>query len=332
MRTVPVGYLAAAVSAAEARGVDARSLLRAAGIAPHLLDDPRARFTSDQVAAFTRDLWRRADDELFGLGVAPVPRGTFRLVGHALIHCPDLATVVHRFVGFGTALPGLPRFALAAGDAGAVRLSMDLRGGADPGHLVTDFLLVFTHRFAGWLVGRRLAPVAVELPYPAPGDVVEYDRMFGVAPNFGAPRAALVFDERVLRLPIVRDEDALESYLREAPADVLARRDYGTTLADQVRTILERGTSRLGSDDIAERLALSESHLRRRLSEQGTSLTRIREELQRDAAITALARGEAVDVISARIGFSEPRAFRRAFRRWTGRSPSAYQAGAPDSD
>ena len=332
VRTVPVGYLAAAVEAAQGRGVDVRPLLVAAGIAPQLLADPRSRFTPDQVAAFTRALWRFADDELLGLGTAPVPRGTFRLVGYALIHSHDLGTAVDRFVSLRTAVPGLPRFSVAS-EAGGLHLAMDLRAGPDPGHLVTDFLLVFIHRFAGWLVGRRLGLLAVELPYDPPADVLEYDRMFGVAPQFGATRAALVLDRRATRLPIVRDETALEDYLRDAPADVLARRDYGTTLADQVRTILERGPSatRPGTEEIAERLSLSGSHLRRRLSEQGTSLSRIREELQRDAAITALTRGDPVDAISARIGFSEPRAFRRAFRRWTGRSPSEYQPGGSNS-
>ena len=65
--------------------------------------------------------------------------------------------------------------------------------------------------------------------------------MFGAPLRFDAPAPALVLDERLLDLPIVRDEAELDRYLRHSPADVLAQRDYGTTLADQVRNILERG-------------------------------------------------------------------------------------------
>ena len=323
VRTVPAGYVAAAVRAADSQGLDASPALAAGGIPRSLLDDPRARFTAEQTADFTRALWRLFDDEMFGLGRAPVPRGTFRLLSYAVIHAPDLRSVYQRLIGFGPALPGIPPFSMQLVD-GRVRLAADLRGVVDPGHLVADFLLVLTHRFSGWLVGQRLRLEAVELPHPASGDAVEYDRMFGAPLRFDASAAALVFDDRLLSLPIVRDEAALDEYLRHSPADALVRRDYGTTLADQVRTILERG--RPSSTDVATRLSISPQHLRRRLREEGTSLGAIRAELQRDAAITALARGEAVETVSARLGFSEPSAFRRAFKRWTGSTPGAYQA------
>jgi AraC-like DNA-binding protein len=328
VRTVPVGYVAAAVGAAEARGFDVTPVLATAGISRVLLGDPRARFTPEQVAVFTRALWRLSDDEMFGLGRAPVPRGTFRLVCYALINSPDLRTVYERMVEFGPVIAGVPSVSMAI-DGGQVHLAADTTGVADPGHLVTDFMLVLTHRFSGWLVGQRLRLDAVELPYARPADALEYDLMFGAPLHFDAAGPALVLDERLLDLPIVRDEAELDDYLRHSPADALAQRDYGTTLADQVRNILERGVRGdwPAADEIAKRLSISAQHLRRRLRDEGTSAGAIREELLRDTAITGLARGEAVEAVSSRLGFSEPSAFRRAFKRWTGATPAAYQSG-----
>jgi AraC-like DNA-binding protein len=112
-------------------------------------------------------------------------------------------------------------------------------------------------------------------------------------------------------------------------------REKGGSAAEPVRRILERG---LGGDwpsseQVAARMSVSLQHLRRRLREEGTSISQIREKILKDAAIASLARGdEPVSKLSARLGFSEPSAFRRAFRRWTGRPPGAfrslpYQAG-----
>ncbi len=327
-RTVPVTYIRAAMDAARARGLDLGPVLAAAGIPASLLDDDRARFTPDQVAAFVRGLWRLTDDEMLGLGRGPVPRGTFRLLSYALINSPDLRTVCKRITEFGPALPALPRYEITMGPE-VTRLEADMTGISDPGHLVSDFMLVLIHRFTGWLVGQRIPLAGVELPFPRPANAEEYDLMFGAPLRFDAPRPAIEYPSSLLSLPIVRDERDLEEYLKVSPADVLARRDYGTTLAEQVRRILERGLRGEwpSSDDVAARLSISPQHVRRRLREEGTSIGEIREELLRDAAIAGLSRGDSVEELSARLGFSESSAFRRAFKRWTGATPTAYQPG-----
>lgn len=325
-RTVPVTFVRAAIEAAAARGIDLAPLATEAGIPDALLADDRGRCTPEQVTRFVRSMWRISEDEMFGMGRGPMPRGTFRLVCYALINSPDLRTVCQRLTEFGPALPALPGFSIQVGPQ-TTRLEADLTGIDDPYHLLTDFMLTLIHRFTGWLVGKRIALRVVDLPYPQPAHAAEYDLIFGAPIRFDRPRPAIEFDTKLLSLPIVRDERELEQYLQHSPADLLARRDYGTTLADQVRRILEQGLSGEwpGSEDVAARLSISPQHVRRRLREDGTSLGGIKEDLLRDAAIAGLSRGEPVEAISARLGFSEASAFRRAFKRWTGTTPAAYQ-------
>src|SRR5262245_7689647 len=114
-RTIPVQFVRAAIEGATARGVDLSPALSRAGITPTLLADDRARFSPTQVTTFVKAMWRQSEDEMFGMGRAPVPSGTFRLVCYALISAPDLRTVCDRLADFGPALPGLPRFHLAIG-------------------------------------------------------------------------------------------------------------------------------------------------------------------------------------------------------------------------
>jgi AraC-like DNA-binding protein len=322
-RTIPVTFVRAAADMATARDIDIAPLLRAVGISPSLLADDRARCTPEQVTALVRELWRLSDDELFGLGAMPVPRGTFRLICYALITSPDMRTVCERLAEFAPVLPMLPRFTLTIGPE-TTRLEAHLTGIDDPHHLLTDFMLLLIHRFTGWLIGERIRLELVELPYPKPDNAAEYDLIFGSPMRFGQPSAAIVLRSSLLDLPIIRDEPELDAYLRHSPADLLGRRDYGSTVADRVRHILGRGLTGEwpSSEDVASKLSISPQHVRRLLR---ASLGEIKEELLRDAAISALARGEAVDEISARLGFSEPSAFRRAFKRWTGATPATYQ-------
>jgi AraC-like DNA-binding protein len=320
-----VRFVQAAVDGAAQRGIDLRPILARAAIPEALLADDRARCTPEQMTAFVREVWRLSEDELFGLGSRPVPRGTFRLICYALINSPDLRTVYDRLGEFSPALPALPPFRSTVGPD-VTRLQVDLSGFDDPDHLLADFILLVVHRFTGWLIGQRIPLHVVELPYPQPDNAEEYDLIFGAPLRFDAAHPALEFDSALLALPILRDERELDDYLKHSPADLLGRRDYGTTLADQVRRILERGLRGEwpSSDDVAQRLSISPQHVRRRLRDEGTSLGAIKAELLRDAAIAGLARGVAVEELSTRLGFSEPSAFRRAFKRWTGSTPASY--------
>lgn len=78
------------------------------------------------------------------------------------------------------------------------------------------------------------------------------------------------------------------------------------------------------AEQVARRVAFSSGHLRRMLRAEGTTIVQIRNELLQGEAIAALRRGEGVDAVAVRLGFSDPRSFRRAFKRWTGTSPATY--------
>lgn len=336
-RTVPADFVRRAAEIAAGGGFDLGFPLDAAGVSAAVLRDATARITPDQLSRFTQAAWQLTDDELFGLGAAPVPRGTFKLVSLALIHTPDLGSALDRITDVTRALPGMPPMRLETG-AATTRLLVQVpeRARALPpasalaaDRLLIDFVMMVLHRFAAWLVGRRMKLVSMKLPYPTPDPALakNYDAIFGVPVVFGADVAALEFDSALLRAPIVQTEETLLAYLRESPNLIFSERDYDSSAATQVRKVLEAGVRGRTStaDDIAEMLSISVPHLRRLLRQEGTSLNQLREEVLRDAAISGLGRGESVDELSARLGFSEPSAFRRAFKRWTGETPGAYR-------
>ncbi|MGZ8336908.1 MAG: helix-turn-helix transcriptional regulator, partial [Allosphingosinicella sp.] len=78
-----------------------------------------------------------------------------------------------------------------------------------------------------------------------------------------------------------------------------------------------------GIDRIARELGLSRQTLYRRLKEEGTTFAALVDGVRRRVALR-LVREQALSVkqIAYRLGFSDPAAFSRAFKRWTGSSPS----------
>ena len=80
---------------------------------------------------------------------------------------------------------------------------------------------------------------------------------------------------------------------------------------------------------VADRLAISERTLHRRLAEAGEKFSAIRTRVRLQRA-TALLRESTLPLktVAAECGFSDSREFRRAYQRWTGRSPSAERSSA----
>jgi AraC-like DNA-binding protein len=309
------------------RGWDIEGALRAAGMPPPSLGHQYPRITGKTTTAILQHLLRTTNDELLGLGPKPVPVGTFRLLAFALCSAPNLATALERLGECRSALPGIPAVFVSSSD-GATTLAIDIAGFTEPLDLLADVLLALTHRAINWAIRRPLCLQRVDLPHSRPRGNTDYHVMFGAPVEFSASRAALIFDSAALSEPIVRDQEDVEKFLRDSPSGMIAQFDFYSSHSDRVRRIIE---ARLGgrhctADEIAAGVGMSRQTLRRRLREENTSVTDIKEDVLREAAMASLAKGdETVAALSDRLGFSEPSAFTRAFRRWTGGPPTSYR-------
>jgi AraC-like DNA-binding protein len=101
--------------------------------------------------------------------------------------------------------------------------------------------------------------------------------------------------------------------------------------ADQVARVLSRKLK--GSvpalHEVARELSMSSRNLQRTLRDAGTSYQSLLDDVRRDLAIRHLANpATSAGQVGFLLGFSEPSAFHRAFRRWTGKPPSAFRAAA----
>lgn len=326
-RTISINHIRGALGGALRKGRAPEPLLHAAGIAPALLADERARVTAHQAARLVRVLIDELDDEFMGLGPFPSKRGTFAMMCHAAVHSTDLLEALRRATTFYELFPGTPRFRIRYHE-GQARVELDIRGVRDPDHFMCEGIMLIWHGFCSWLIGRRIPLIGMEFRYSRPKHSAEYDLVFGCRSQFGCRTTAATFDRKYLAMPVIRDKAALSEFLRYAPADLAAAPDYETSAGESVRRILANShPAELPSlAAVAGQLSVSPATLRRRLAEEGVSFRQHKDELRRDIAIDALTEtSETVEDIGRRLGFSEPSAFQRAFKRWTGSSPGVYR-------
>lgn len=145
--------------------------------------------------------------------------------------------------------------------------------------------------------------------------------------RFGMPSNQFRFSAALLDVPIptanpISAQMAFEECERE-----MALLGYTQSITDRVLALLtSTGGQYPGLDVAAERLHLSARTLKRRLAEESTTFGDLLDEVRkRDSVQLLLNADRAIDEIAARVGYADPANFRRAFKRWTGVSPSDYR-------
>lgn len=322
-RFISPGFVEDALDGARRAGVDPAPLLAAAGLPPHI-DAPVGN------AAYGR-LWRAiaaaTGDEFFGLAARPMRPGAFALMCDAALHGETLEQALRRALLFLRVVLDDPagRLFVHEGqaeirltDAGPPRIAFAYR---------TYWLLLMG--VACWLIGRRIPLRRVDFACPAPENRQDYHRFFGAPVHFGQPATRLSFDAAYLALPPIRSPRALRAFLRGSPANILVRYRHDQGITAKIRARLrDRPTAEWpGFEELAAAFDLSPATLRRRLRAEGQSFAALRDEMRAARAQALLRAGtRTVAEIATDLGYSEPSAFHRAFRKWTGQSPGAFRA------
>ena len=86
------------------------------------------------------------------------------------------------------------------------------------------------------------------------------------------------------------------------------------------------GSGEVGIDRVARELGMSRQTLYRRLKAEGTTFEEVLDTKRRQLAVRYLGLDRStVKAAAYRLGFSDPAAFSRAFKRWTGIRPSVFR-------
>jgi AraC-like DNA-binding protein len=307
-------------------GWDIRAIVATAGIELTSLDQPCPGITMARAVGAWRRLRAVTSDEFLGVGPHPVSPDKLRCLAFAISGANTVGDALGRLEQFAPVVGGLPMITVISGH-GQTTVAFDLDGFDSQLSLVTDSVLAVTHRLINWGTRRRVRLMSVDAPYQRPHGESDHDLVYGVPVNYGATRAALTFSSSVLDLPVMRRHEEIEAFLSDIPAVLLSDFDFYSTYTQRVRGIIERclGDHVCAAEEIAAGMGISRQTLRRRLQEENTSVSAIRDEVLRTAALEGLAQGgETVSALASRLGFSEPSAFTRAFRRWTGESPTVF--------
>lgn len=312
------------------RGISTPSLLHDAGVDEHLLERSQPGIPLETAVRVIHAAYRLSRDPALALHVgSSAPIQTLGMLGELAVHCPTVRACLGEVQAYLPLAVSMCRFQLF--EEGPVARLVFEPPFADPMafRFTTELTLSFALRIARHFASGNDSPIEVSVRHPMPRHVDVYQQMFRCPVHFEAERNEIVFPSAQLDMPQPFLDDALFRLLKRRADDLLVQERARDTLHERVRHVLrhEVDLSSVNPGHIARRLGVSPRSLRRRLGDEGHSLSALTDEVRRELSLSELLNPEVpIKRIADRVGFSEVSAFHRAFKRWTGVTPARYRA------
>jgi len=315
-------------SAMDAFGVSTEKVVAAAGLSPQIVEEEHPSVDTDELLRIYSTL-----DAMIGVdAVVSALRGfgenALMPPFLAAISCPDPRSGICRYAECKRLCGPMEISLLSDGETAAVafdwlapleRINPSLVIGC------TAAILDIAERGSG----RRILPVRAEAPNAADMPARIAEKHLGVPLQQGQAMR-LVFNDRDLDAPFRTQNPftlkLLDRFFAEALAEPLPAASRSDDVRESLKRLLPSGIFELTA--VARDLGTSPRQIQRELAAEGTSFRDVFSDVRRKLALHYLARGHSsASDVALLLGSSEPAAFHRAFRRWTGKTPTEYAAG-----
>lgn len=314
----------------ESRGLDADGLFRLAGLDPQLLHDPNARYPDRAVNRLWELVTATLDDPCIGLAVARhYHPTTLHALGFAWMASATLQEAFERLIRYACFITDRKEYRFRETDEDfRFEMRPALRHDSDP---VEDddasFAVLVT--MCRSIAGADFNPLRIEFARPEPPQpcMGEFHELFRAPLVFDAPAYVMHFDKALMTRPLPTANADLARANDEIIAEYLARTDNDDIVTQVKRRLAEQLPSgHVTQESVAHALKISPRSLQRRLHAAGTCYQDVLTETRRELAIKHLGQSRlSLGEITYLLGFAEVSTFSRAFKRWTGKSPSEYR-------
>jgi AraC-like DNA-binding protein len=309
-------------------GQDPDAVFAAAGLDPHVLADPEATVDFSALGHLMRHCVEATGCPHFGLlwgqrtGISALG-----LVGILGQHSPDLGTAVRNVILYFHIHDrgAVPRLTVSEGCA-LVGYTI-YQPAAEATAQIYDGVIAITNNVLRALYGPGWQPSEVLLARAKPLDADPYRKVFRAPVRFGAEQSAVVFPAAWLAHPVPGADPSLFKEIQDRITAIESM--GGGDVVVQVRRVLcnliMSGEASL--DAVATIFAVHRRTLNRRLRERGVTFRQLFDEVRRQLARQLLRDTDLpVLTVAETLGYADAPAFTRAFRRWSGTTPSAWRA------
>lgn len=318
-----------AVAFARGRGVKVDEILERYGLPSDLQPQTVLHLQASALNSLVDEVSALTQEVHLGLELARLaPRGAYGVAEFALRASPQLAELCENFVRFNGIISPDQVFRYQVQND-ECHVYYGPRGSRRLGRHQETYGTALMVGALRTLLGD-LSMSKISFTFTAPADPTPFTAFFGHAPmTFSAPEAGLSFPRTMLARPLTTADPALYRFLEEHALAALASRPRSDDLTDRLRQAIREAVKQgePNMERLSTRLHMSARTLQRRLADAGTTFQQVLDEVRFDLARQYL-KDDRLDVseIAYLLGYSELRAFDRAFRRWASVTPGDWRS------
>jgi AraC-like DNA-binding protein len=322
-----VSWTNALAHALEACGIKSRDLFEKAGIPYPSTGDPKDRIETRKLSALLHLAVEATNDPCFGLKLVPyLHAANFQALGYSLFCSSTLHEFCLRIVRFFKLIgDGVQHHLEEEEDAFLLTLEINSPDVSD--ELVDAWVGAVVH-FCRSIYRPDFSPQRIKLTRSRPPSIAdEFEQFFNTTVVFSADSTAVYFDKNDMFAPLPAGNKELARRNDEVVIEHLARLDRNNIIRQVEASIIELlPTGECSRDKIAVRLNMSPRSLLNKLEKKNTSYKEILESLRSNLARQYIEQKDMpITEITFLLGFLDTSSFSRAFRRWTGKSPTEYR-------
>ena len=313
------------------RGVSLSSVHSLTGLSRFDLLNPEARLPEDVVPLIWTLLCKAYPEERLTLHMASgTSLSYFGSLTQCVQHADTLRSALQTFVRYQAILADQLYVDLVESDREGVLRWHNPMDEIDGG-CSTEVTLAMLKRLVQSILGVDDFLVRVEFehsPHPLPQ---AYNTFFGASVHFQRPCNEVVFRRAALDLPVLQSDPHLFKYI-QGNLDLQLKKcgqpsTHVSPLSDLEGAIARNAESgEYTAEALARQMNISLRALQRLAKEHGLQIRQLLENARTERARQLLVDPTlGVEAIAAQLGYSDDRAFRRAFKRWTGRTPAEFR-------
>lgn len=327
---VPVITIKAALAGFAALGMDPAELIAPSGFTLDQLEDP---FSAVPNSVFEQ-VWVRAfaydpRPSLPTRAALAVPFGAFGVVDHLVNSAANVGEGLQMLALFLRLVATNVVLQFDHHDGDWVQVIDESTGVASDVSEQWTLALIY-QRFRTQMPDFRVE--RVHLPVTAPAGASEFTELWGVPVELGRPHAGMRLSDGVWQSTHPHADPLLQETLLALADRIEIKQFDHVPLTYAIRTRLPEAlqTQRFTAEEIAAELGLSRRTLHRHLAAEQITFQELLDMYRQEQASQMLQSGDqTMTEIAYALGYNEQSSFNRAFRRWTGQSPSAWLRAHP---